>query len=415
VRICHISNLYPPDVLGGAELVVSHLARGLRDAGHDVTVVTTTRRHQAGEDEVDRIPVHRVPTANLYWAGDAPRRSRVLKPLWHLLDLWNPVMYARLRRTLRTLRVDLVHTHNLGGFSASAWSAAAAEGLPIVHTLHDHALTCVRAIRMTRAGRVCERQCLDCAVRGTWLRRLSRSVSGVSAPSRFVLARHLELGFFPGARANVVPWGLPPHAACMPSPASPPHPGAGGRRGPVRFLYIGGLVPHKGIGVVLDAFRRVAHLEVRLDIAGAGVLAEACARAAREDPRIRFHGYVRGDEKHELFASSDVVLLPSLCWEVVGLVILEALGHGVPVIASRTGGIPEFVDEGQTGFFVDPGDARALGERVARIAADPGLLDPMRKACLARSGALTLKRTVEELVEVYEAARLRRPCPSPAR
>jgi glycosyltransferase involved in cell wall biosynthesis len=332
----------------------------------------------------------------------------VLKPLWHLLDLWNPVMYARLRRTLGRLKVDLVHTHNLGGLSPAAWSAATAEGLPIVHTPHDHALTCVRAIRMTRAGRVCERQCLDCGVRSRWLRRLSGAVSGVAAPSRFVLARHQELGFFPGAWTAVVPWGLPPDAGQWASDASVPRP-TPDRRGPVRFLYIGGLVPHKGIGVALEAFRRAASAEARLDIAGAGELAEACTAAARHDPRIHFHGFVGSRHKNELLRSSDVVLLPSLCWEAFGLVILEAFGHGLPVIASRTGGIPEFVDEGHTAFLVEPGDAQALAERVSRIAANPGLLEPMRKACLARSGTLTLERTVKELVEVYEAARNRRP------
>jgi glycosyltransferase involved in cell wall biosynthesis len=408
VRICHVSNLYPPDVLGGAELVVSHLAQGLRGAGHDVTVVATTRSHQASVGEVDHIPVYRLPTANVYWAGDAPRRSRALKPLWHLLDLWNPVMYARLRRTLRRLKVDLVHTHNLGGFSPSAWSAAAAEGLPIVHTPHDHALTCVRAIRMTRAGSLCERQCLDCGVRSRWARRLSGAVSGVSAPSRFVLARHQELGFFPDAWAAVVPWGLPTDATQWLASVSPHRPAAGSRRGPVRFLYIGGLVPHKGVGVVLEAFRRAATVEARLDIAGAGELADACATAARQDSRIRFHGFVSGAEEDDLFDASDVVLLPSLCWEVVGIVILEALAHGRPVIASRVGGIPEFVDEGHTGFLVEPGDAAALAARIAQIAADPGRLEPMRESCLARAGTLTLEHTVKGLVEVYETVLSRR-------
>jgi glycosyltransferase involved in cell wall biosynthesis len=402
VRICHISNLYPPDVIGGAEIVVAHLAQGLLAVGHEVTVITTARRGRAEMGEVDGIPVHRVPTANLYWAGEAPRRSRALKPLWHLIDLWNPVMYGRLRQALRAVKADVVHTHNLAGFSPSAWSAAAAEGLPIVHTPHDHALTCVRAIRMTRAGHVCERQCLDCAARSRWMRRLSRAVAGVAAPARFVLARHLELGFFPRASPAVVPWGLPPVVAGEP-------PTRAVNRGSVRFLYIGGLRPHKGVGVVLDAFRRAADVNARLDIAGTGELAVACAAAARDDPRVSFHGFVSGPRKDELFRSSDVVLLPSLCWEAVGLVILEALGHGLPVIASRTGGIPEFVEEGRTGFLVEPGNAAELAGLVGHIAEHREVLTTMREACRARAPELTLAQTVRGLIEVYEAARRRRP------
>src|SRR5207248_3171700 len=102
--------------------------------------------------------------------------------------------------------------------------------------------------------------------------------------------------------------------------------------------------------------RRARPLDTRasLDIAGAGVMSDACRAAAARDPRIRFHGFVTGPAKDRLLGSADVLLFPSLCWEVVGLVMLEAFAHGVPVIASRTGGIPEFVDEGRTGMLVEP-------------------------------------------------------------
>src|SRR5262249_31343406 len=151
--------LYPPDVIGGAETVVARLATGLQAAGHEVSVVSTAPRTRAGWSVVDGVRVFRLAPANIYWAGEAPRRPTILKPLWHLLDLWNPATYQRLRKFLAAEKPDVVHTHNLGGLSVSAWSATRAAGVPLVHTLHDHALTCVRAVRMTRRGRLCERQC----------------------------------------------------------------------------------------------------------------------------------------------------------------------------------------------------------------------------------------------------------------
>jgi len=268
LKICHVSNLYPPDVLGGAETVVSQLVQGLREAGHAVTVIATAPAARAGRETVDGVPVHRVATANLYWAGAAPGRGPALKPLWHLVDLWNPVMYRRIRELIQVEKFDAVHTHNLAGFSPAAW--AAARGIPIVHTAHDHSLTCVRAIRMTRRGRVCDRQCASCAWRGRWFRRLSRAVRAVTAPSRFVLDRHLELGFFPRARADVIPWPAPPAAGEV----GEQRPGAGY---PVRFLFVGGLRAHKGVGILLEAFRQVPGDLATLDIAGAGELAPACA------------------------------------------------------------------------------------------------------------------------------------------
>lgn len=396
MKVCLVSNLYPPDVLGGAEIVVGRLAQGLQAAGHEVTVVATAPRARAGWETVDGVRVHRLDPANIYWAGEAAGRARILKPLWHLVDLWNPVMYQRLRAFLVSERPDVVHTHNLGGLSAAVWSATSATGLPLVHTPHDHSLTCVRAVRMTRSGRVCERQCAPCALRSGWLERRSRAVDAVAAPARFVLERHLELGFFPRAHTAVVPWGAPPVAPAAGTPR--------GDEGPVRVLFLGSLEPHKGIGVALEAFRQALDARASLDIAGAGTMADACRAAARRDPRIRFHGFVTGQEKDGLLGSADVLLVPSLCWEVVGLAMLEAFAHGVPVIASRTGGIPEFIEEGRTGLLVEPGDAAALATHINRLAAHRASIEAMREACRAYAARLTWARTVGELVEVYKVA-----------
>ncbi|HKN55225.1 MAG TPA: glycosyltransferase, partial [Amycolatopsis sp.] len=74
VKVCHVSNLYPPDVLGGAETVVARLAEGLQAAGQDVTVIATAPHSRAGRDIVDGVRVRRLALANIYWAGEAPRR-----------------------------------------------------------------------------------------------------------------------------------------------------------------------------------------------------------------------------------------------------------------------------------------------------------------------------------------------------
>jgi len=397
VRIGQLSNLYPPDVLGGAEMVVEHIVHGLRAAGHEVVVIATVAPRRTVREEVDGVTVHRLSTANLSWVGELPKRSRMLKLFWHLIDLWNPVMYRRVRTVLRAEKLDVVHTHNLAGFSPAMWAAARAEGLPVVHTTHDHSLTCFRSIRMTRRGRVCERQCTGCALRGRWFRRLSETVNAIVTPSRFVLNRHRELGFFSRATSAVIPWGVPP-------PERTPHDSGKADGAPLRFLYIGGLRRYKGIEVVLDAFRRAPDLRASLDIAGAGELADACAEAAK-DPRIRFHGFVKGEQKAELLTASDVLLLPSLCWETMGLAALEAFSYGVPVLASRTGAVPELVEEGRTGFLLEPGDSAALAQSMARLASAPVVVEDMRAACRARARELSIERAVNGIVEVYEAVR----------
>lgn len=395
MRVCLASNLYPPDVIGGAEMIVGDIARGLRAAGCDVTVITTAPRVRAGRDADDGITVYRIPGGNLYWVGDAKRQPQALKPLWHSIDLWNPSVYRRAHQLLAREKFDVIHTHNLGGLSPAIWSAAAAVETAVVHTPHDYALTCVRSTRMTPVGHTCWTPCTHCALRGRWLRRLSRIVDGVVAPSQFVVDRHRELGFFPKARITVVPWGVP-----LPPPAAHQ-----ARPGPeVRCLYIGNLAPHKGVRVLLEAFAHTRTTSLRLEIAGAGPLAEACATAAAADHRITFHGFVRGREKEKLFRSCHVLIFPSVCWEVAPLVLLEAYSFGLPVVAAQTGAIPEFVDDGVTGFLVEPGHVARLAERIEMLTVEPGLIDRMGTDCRARAERFTIERTVTGLLQVYDAA-----------
>jgi glycosyltransferase involved in cell wall biosynthesis len=393
MRVCLVSNLYPPYVIGGAETMVDHIARGLRRAGCDVTILTSAPRARAGSETVDGITVLRIPAANLYWAGDAARQPRVLKPIWHAVDLWNPFMYRAVGQILAREKFDVIHTNNLGGLSPAVWSAARLRRIPIVHTPHDYALTCVRSTRMRIDGRTCWTPCIPCGVRGRWLRRLSRLVDAVVAPSHFVLDRHRELGFFPQATLRVIPWGL----TLPPRPAAMPNVNEG-----VRFLYLGHLAQHKGVRVLLEAFTRVGAKTVALAIAGAGPLAGDCAAAAAADHRITFHGFVTGTAKDALLEACHALVFPSTCWETSGLVLQEAFAQGRPVVASRSGGVPEMVEDGVTAWLVDQGDAQGLAERMEALVLDPAPLFRASPECRARAERFTLDHTVEALLAVYE-------------
>lgn len=394
MRICLVSNLFPPQTIGGAEIMVGHAADGLHAAGHAVSVVTTAPRGETGDEVVRGIRIKRIRIGNLYWPGAAPTAPMALKPLWHAIDLWNPVVYRRLRRILGDDPPDVVHTNNLGGLSPAVWGAARAEGLPIVHTPHDYALTCVRAMRLTRGGRICESRCSTCAIRGAWLRRLSGAVTAVAAPSRFVLDRHLELGFFPRAKAHVVPWAV----------EKPPAASAARTHGPLGVLLIGQLRAHKGIRVALAALAAAPDLDVRLDIAGTGELLAECRAAAARDPRIRVHGFVTGSAKEALFRDSEVLVCPSTWWEVTGIVILEAYARGLPAIGSRIGGIPEVIDHGRTGFLVRPGDSVELAARLRELAASRGLVRTLAQRALAHADANRVDAMAARLSAVYTDA-----------
>lgn len=140
--------------------------------------------------------------------------------------------------------------------------------------------------------------------------------------------------------------------------------------GPPTVLYLGRLIPQKGVDDLFDAVAR-ALPDARLEIAGDGPHRRRLQRHARRlGLRAHFHGFVHADAKHQLLSQADVVCVPSR--EVAGLsegaplVVREAFAYGVPVVATRVGGIPELRGGGRLSLVV-PGDIDALGRALSQV------------------------------------------------
>ena len=143
-------------------------------------------------------------------------------------------------------------------------------------------------------------------------------------------------------------------------------------QGTLRLLLLCRLTVEKGVRVVLDAMRRLPpSLDVELVIAGRGPLEDTARQAAAEDSRIRFLGFVQGEQKHALLTEADYLLIPSLWYENAPVAVVEAAAYGLGLIGSRIGGIPELVEHGTTGFLFTPGDAAGLAGIVEGLAFGP--------------------------------------------
>jgi glycosyltransferase involved in cell wall biosynthesis len=169
----------------------------------------------------------------------------------------------------------------------------------------------------------------------------------------------------------------------------------------------GRVQPYKGMQTLLEAaavLRAEGAGEMEVAIAGDGpYLPELRALAdARGVPDVHFLG--RRTDVPALLAGATVAVVPSLWEEAFGLAVVEAMAAGVPVVASRVGGIPELVDDGRTGLLVPPGDARALAAALRLL-----LESPQRRAALARQGEavarhrFSLERAAAELHAVVAA------------
>ena len=338
---------------GGQNVHVAELASGLTRLGH--VVVVYTRRDDAELPEVVRTD----DGYDVVHLDAGPARGVAKDELWPLM----PVFADALRRHLRVQTPDVVHAH----FWMSGWAATrATRGLSIPTFVTFHALGSVKRRHQGSADTSPpERVEVELAV--------ARRASGVVATCRDEVAELAAMGVDLD-RVDVVPCGVDvrhftPAAAPLDDPP---------RREPYRIVSVGRLVPRKGYATIVEAL--VALPGVELVVAGghadAGtveaeqVRLETLAADLGVADRVHFVGKIGHFLMPALLCSADLVVC-SPWYEPFGLVPLEAMACGVPVVASAVGGMLDSVAEGETGRLVPPQDPAALAAAVAELLADP--------------------------------------------
>lgn len=169
------------------------------------------------------------------------------------------------------------------------------------------------------------------------------------------------------------------------------------------LLYVGNLLPHKNLHRLLNAFALISkRFPHRLSITGRKdpryyPALEAEARALGLEERVSFLDYVPPGELAALYAGADALVLPSL-YEGFGLPVLEAMACGTPVIASRTGSIPEVA--GDAAVLVDPYDVQGMVDAIEAVLGDPGMREVMRRKGLEQANRFSWERTAAMVLEV---------------
>lgn len=175
--------------------------------------------------------------------------------------------------------------------------------------------------------------------------------------------------------------------------------------GPTIF-FVGRHEPRKGLDVLLHAMAALP-ADARLWIAGDGPDTRALQAAAAGDPRIEWLGRVSEDEKLARLRGADVFCAPSLRGESFGIVLLEAMAAGTPIVASDLPGYANVAGRGEAAVLVPPGDPRALGRALGSLLVDPAARDELRVRGAARAEKYSMDRLAEVYLECYAEARAR--------
>jgi glycosyltransferase involved in cell wall biosynthesis len=381
LRILQVTDFYDP-FLGGMEQHVKMLSGGLAKRGHDVTVATVSLPGTADDEIVDGVRIRRVTgwsdrvLMGWYERAEAPFRPPVP----------DPGMTAALKRIIREFRPDIVHVQ--GWIAYSCFAIEPHREFKLVVTLHDYGFACARKTLLQDGQVVCSGPrfdvCLRCAprqygiVKGAALtvglrttRWLHNRVDSWIAVSQFV-ADSIRCVLPRGCEIRVIP------------PASPEPPSSGQRPQwlPAEdyLLFVGALGSHKGLNWLLDAY------------AGGGVRRPlvVIGTSRRDTPRTwPADVVVKTDVPHrevmEAWSNAEIGLVPSLWPEPFGLIAVEAMRSGVPVVASRIGALSGVVADGITGLLVTPGNTVELRAAIQLLDADTELRRAMGSAALLRA------------------------------
>jgi phosphatidylinositol alpha-mannosyltransferase len=355
---------YTWDVPGGVQAHVRDLAECLQQMGHEVSVLAPT------EDADDpSLPSYLVPAGR---AVPVPYNGSVARLCF------GPVSLTRTRRWLRKGRFDVLHLHEPTVPSLSMLACFAAKGA-MVATFHT-------ATARSRALQVF----------GTTLQPGLEKITGriaVSPMARKVVVEHL------GHDAVLVPNGVyvDHFDGAQPLPDLPAGP---------RIVFLGRIdEPRKGLSVLLEALPQIlkAVPDAHLLVAGPGDVEEVeedIPADLRE--RVRMLGLISEQDKPRFYASGDVYVAPNTHGESFGIVLIEAMATGTPVVASDLPAFRRVLDDGDAGLLFPVGDAAALAEAVSGL-----LNDPERRRHLAAAGSRVVHAydwhyVARQVVEVYE-------------
>lgn len=397
-KILIANHLYMPDIKGGAEVMVHQLACGLRQRGVDVEVITTCDLNQKSvvEDVVDGVKVTRFHPPNLYWANDKSPRSRLRKLAWRTIASLNLVAAWRFARILRKIRPDIVHTHNIAYFSPLIFPLIRWSGAKVVHTAHDYYIVCPLWTLVCQNSPQAIHRAGACKPYRAWTLGLMQGVDVFAAPSQSLIDGHLPF-FRRRPRITVLRNGTNlPDFGAAPKPSR--------HDGRTRFLFLGQMIPEKGVEVMLNAIMQIPRdAPVEFHIAGSGPLQTRIEDAATTDPRIHFHGFVKAEAKTQLLAMADVMLFPSIWPENAPIAILEAMAAGMTIIGSDIGGVPELVRHDSNGLLVVPNDADDLAKAITLLSDDAELRGRLQARSQERSADFSVERMVDNYIELYSS------------
>ncbi len=316
-----------------------------------------------------------------------------------------------LKGYIKEVNPDVIHLHNHYKYSTSILKAFD-DKIPVVQTIHDYGLICPTSWAVTKdelkvctcvngIGLKCMRHCIKpwhfvlCYMRNKRRIRLTREkITFLIAPSKKLKEYIESFGF-----SNVV---YLPHFIDLEfwKPTKK-------KREEGLILYVGAITPNKGVEYLIKAMSEIQKevKEAKLRVIGEGSERKKLEKKAKElRIRVEFTGKLKPEQVRDEYGKAQVLVMPSIWMEQFGMVGIEAMATGLPVVGSNIGGIPDWLIDGETGFLVKPKDSRDIAEKTIKILKDKELWGELSKNATRKAQRYNEEDFKADIENIYKEA-----------
>lgn len=403
MRIVLLSNLYPPYIEGGAEVAAEAIVQGLRDRGHEVMVLSSSYgcpAPQQNEYIYRSLSYSPAPHFEL--------QCSIAQQLRHIYSYYrhfhHPANKRKLHQMLTTFRPDILYIWEITGIGVcSILSLLLTLSIPIVFHLGSYWYQYVCSAK-TAFSRLPLRSCKQLLI--GHVPRLQ--YTSLIATSETIKEEYGRAGCDP-SRIEVIYNAVPPSFLTLPYLRDGPRP----IQQTLQLLFVGRLCLEKGILVLLHTLDFLMNQQgksnLHLHICGNGDKAfvqriKHLINSMRIADIVTFHGRLRQEELLAHYDRADILLVPSLWLEPFGLVIVEAMARGLPVIASGIGGPAEILTHGKDGLLIEPGNQQALADAIVSLWERP---EQRARFALQARATVEARFTLDYIVQRIEQHLLR--------
>ena len=373
LRFCMFTTFYPPFSFGGDAIGIQRLSRALVKQGHSVTIILDADAYNVLSPNPDPEIPESTDGVEIITLRSSYKRISILLTQ----QIGRPVVQSKkIKQLLNDGQYDVIVYNNtslVGGPGLLSYGNALKR-----YMAHEHWLICPSHVLWRHGRERCtSRQCIRCVLHyhrppQLWrytglLQRQQKHVDTFIAMSEFSRKKHKEFGFKPDMK--VLNYFLPePDSSPATKESSSPH-------NKPYFLFVGRLEKIKGLDDVIPVFKDFDQAD--LLIAGDGEYTDVLKDLAQDNPNVKFLGRVNPEELDHYYQHAVALIVPSVCFETFGIILIESFRQGTPVIARSIGPFPEIVQRSGGGILFN--DATDLTEAMKQIQSNPEYRDKLAK------------------------------------